>query len=153
MLERLYSAVTDLPVIIQGALGSALFASIVYVGQRIFSVVQLRFSALSKERRRTYLLEQQIKYNVLSTKGLPNRGALVSLLLYRASRSLFKALIWLTSGLIFGSVDSTLGLVGYFGCIYYLLLGLSAVTGPEPVEDNEAKLEEIRNELAKLDEA
>ena len=153
MLEKLYTAITDLPVIIQGALGSALFAGTVYFGQKVFAAAQGRLSELSRSRRRSYLLEQQIKYNVLAANGVPERGALVSLLLYRASRSLFKALIWLTTGLIFGSVDSLLGVVGYFGCIYYLLLGLSAVTGPETVENKKAKLEEIRAELAKLDEA
>jgi len=153
MLETLYAAVTDLPVIIQGAMGSALFAAFVYVGQRLFSSSQRKLSQLSKDRRRRYLLEQQIKYNVLAASGVPERGAFVSLLLYRASHSLFKALIWLTTGLIFGSVEGFLGLVGYFGCIYYLLLGLNSVTGPEPVEDKKAKLEEVRAELAKLDEA
>lgn len=150
MLEKLYAAITDLPVIIQGALGSALFAGAFCWGQKIFAVVQARLSELSVSRRRIYLVEQQLKYGILIANSVPEKGALVSLLIYRASRSLFKALIWLTAGFIFGAVDRLLGVVGFFGCFYYLLLGLGAVTGPQNSEDNKAKLEEIRAELEKL---
>jgi hypothetical protein len=37
MLERLFAAASDLPVIVQGALGSALFALLLFVGQRAFA--------------------------------------------------------------------------------------------------------------------
>ena len=132
---------------------SALFAALAYLGQKAFAIAGKHVAGVSKKRRRTYLTEQQIKYNVLAAKDIPERGAFVSLLTYRASRSLFKALIWLTGGLMLGAADALLGVVGYFGCLYYLFLGLNTVTGPETVKDIHVKLEEIRQELTKLDEA
>jgi len=147
MIDRLVSAITDLPVIIQGALGSALFALALLVGQRLFALSAERYARSSILRRRRYLIEQQIKYNVLSATDYAARTAFVSLLIYRASRSLFKALIWLTFGLSFG----IFGFVGFIGCLYYLFRGLNTVTPPERADDVPKKLEEIKDELSKLE--
>ena len=152
MLDNIYTAVTDLPVIIQGALGSALFAAILFAGQRVFAYSTQKLSSISKDRKRRYLIEQQIKYNVLAATAIPDRGAFVSLLIYRASRSLFKALIWLTAGLMFGNIDTILALVGYFGCFYYLFIGLNTVTAPEQVSNATEKINEIRLDLEKLND-
>lgn len=153
MLDRLVAAVTDLPVILQGALGSALFALALFGGQRISVLVGSQFAKSSRKRRKVYLIEQQIKYNVVKSKEYAARGAFVSLLVYRASRSLFKALIWLTLGIAFGTMKEVLGLVGYCGCLYYLFAGLNTVTGPESVPDADAKLQEIKTELETLNDA
>jgi hypothetical protein len=152
-LDRFFQALTDLPVIFQSVLGSALFAAMVLAGQRFYAYVACRIAGLSKERRKTYLIEQQIIYNVLAARSNPDKAAFLLLLMYRASRSLFMALIWLTLGLIFASVEPSFGMVGYLGCIYFLFSGLITVAGPKIVEDPEAKLEEIRLELEKLDQA
>ena len=153
MLDRLLAAASDLPVIVQGALGSALFALVLFVGQRAFLFFAEQRAKHSRTKRKRYLVEQQIKYNVLNATGVANRGAFVSLLIYRAARSLFLALLWLSLGLIFGSVLNVLGLVGYFGCVYYLFLGLSTVTGPKKVDDVAEKLQQIKAELESLDGA
>lgn len=88
---------------------------------------------------------------MLNANGVSDRGAFVSLLVYRAARPLFLALLWLTLELIFGSVINIFGIVGYLGCVYYLLRGLSTVTGPQRVDDAEKKLSEIKAELQSLD--
>jgi len=153
MLERIIAAATDLPVIVQGALGSALFALALFGGQRLSTLLGRRFAKSSRERRKTYLIEQQLKYHVLKSKEYSAKGAFVSLLVYRASRSFFKAIIWLTLGLAFGTIIDVLGLVGYCGCLYYLFASLNTVTGPETVPDVDAKLQEIKTELEALNEA
>lgn len=90
MLDKLLSTISDVPVIVQGALGSALFALILYVGQRISSYVKSEATSHSRSRRKSYLIEERIKYNVLMTNKYDERAAYVSLLLYRASRSLVR---------------------------------------------------------------
>ena len=149
MTDQLITAITDLPVILQGALGSALFALMLYIGQRLSTFVSRQYAQSSKQRRRRLLVEQQIKYNVLHANDFAARNAFVSLLIYRACRSLFKALIWLTLGLIFGFF----GFVGYIGCLYYLFQGLNTVTRAEKVDDIGKKLQEIQDELASLGDA
>jgi threonine/homoserine/homoserine lactone efflux protein len=153
MFERFLTAATDLPVIVQGALGSALFALVLFAGQHLSALLGSRFAKSSRKRRKVYLIDQQIKYNVLKSKEFAEKGAYVSLLVYRASRSLFKSLIWLTLGFAFGTMDQIFGLVGYLGCLYYLFKGLNTVTGPESVPDVEAKLQQIKAELEALNEA
>ena len=153
MVEKLIAAAMDLPVVFQGALGSALFALFLFLGQRLAVIVSKRYAKSSRARRKVYLIEEQIKYNVLRSKHYSTRGAFVSLLLYRATRSLFKALIWLTLGLVFGSVHEALGLAGFFGCLYYLFKGLNTVTPPKSAPDLEAKLAEIKAELESQNEA
>ncbi len=153
MLEKIIAAVTDLPVLIQGALGSALFALVMVLGQRLAAFIALKLTATSRKRRKRFLIEEILKYNVLSTNDYATRGAFVLLLLYRASRSLFKALIWLTLGLIFSAANPVLGLVGFLGCLYYLFAALNTVRAPEQVEDVEAKLEALKTQKAQIEDA
>jgi hypothetical protein len=153
VLERFFSAITDLPVIVQGALGSALFAALLFAGQRLGALVSRRLARSSRERRRAYLIGQQIKYTVMQSKDFAARGALLGVLLYRASRPLFQALLWLSLGLALGTVHQVLGIVGYCGCIYHLFSGLNVVAPPESVPDIAVKLASIKAELEKLNEA
>ena len=153
MLNEIYTAATNLPVVIQGALGSALFALLLYLGQKVFALTANRIAKSSRSRRKIYLLEQQVKYNVTKSKDFSARSAFVSLLIYRASRSLFKALIWLALGLAFGPLYWTLSIVGYCGCIYFLFKGLNTVSAPETVADVDEKLKEIKAELDILNKA
>lgn len=153
MLERILEAATDLPVVIQGALGSALFALILVLGQRIAALIGARLAATSRSRRETFLTEEILKYTVLSVQDYPSKAAFVSLLTHRASRSVIKALIWLTLGLAFTTVIPILGLVGFLGCLYYLFAALNTVKGPEHVEDVEKKLEALKAEKKQLEKA
>jgi len=153
MLNQIFTAATNLPVVIQGALGSGLFALLLYIGQKIFTFTANRIAKSSRSRRKVYLIEQQVKYNVTKSKDFSARGAYVSLLTYRASRALFKALIWLSLGLAFGTLYKNLSIVGYCGCIYFLFKGLNTVSAPESVDDVDAKLKEIKTELEALNDA
>jgi hypothetical protein len=150
MIDKLLSAVADWPVIVQGALGSALFAGLAYLGQRLTPLISARFSEVSKKRRKAFLFQQRLKYAYKVTKDNPTRGAIISALLYIAARSLIRAAIWLVLGLIFSSFEGVLGVVGFGGCLYYLFAALSVVNHVPDAEDNAAKLEELRIEAEKL---
>jgi hypothetical protein len=149
-MSALLKAVSDFPVIVQGALGSALFALFLFGGQKLAASVRQWVASWSDRNRRRYLTEEVIRYNAIVNTEYATRAAFVSLLLLRALRSLLKGLLWLTFGLIGGTVDSILGVVGYLGTIYYLFLGLSTVAPTGRSSDPRERLAEIRKELKSL---
>lgn len=74
------------------------------------------------------------------------------MLIYRSSRDLYKGLMWLALGLSIQSLFDVSGIIGFAGCIYYLLKAYSVVAPVDQTEDWEQRLEEINNELSKLHE-
>ena len=146
MLDEIVQAATNLPVIVQGAFGSGLCALVIVVGRRVVAAVSSRVAKTSLARRKAFLTEEILKYRVLATPAVANKGAFVLLLLYRASRSLFKALTWLTLGLLFGTVSVVLSTVGFLGCLYYLFAALNTVSAPGHTEDVQAKLNALTAE-------
>jgi hypothetical protein len=72
-----------------------------------------------------------------------------AVLWYRASRHLVKALIWLTLGMLCNSFVRAFGLVGFLGCLYYLLSTFQVVRPfPDSSFDVEAKIREFEQRLA-----
>jgi hypothetical protein len=149
MLDRLIAAVTDLPVIVQGALGSALFALLLFLGQKCTASVGTWYSNSSKRRKKEALVDELAVLSVVVAKDIPRSTHFTVMVLYRASRHLVRALYWLALGLIFGSTISVFGIVGYLGCLFFLLQALRLVQGRSEEELNaaESRLEEIKVEL------
>jgi hypothetical protein len=146
-MQKLIQSLSDWPIIIQGMAGSALFAILMYMGQKAASALPKVVASLSKERRRSYLTNRRIRLEALLNSG--NVAASThhaAILWYRASRDLIKALIWLTLGLMFEGVLGIFGVVGYLGCLYHLFFALSVV---RPIRGEEAK---NREELARVNE-
>lgn len=151
-MERFLTAVKDWPVIVQGALGSALFALTLYLGQKLFHYASEHFVALSSNRRKKQLRHKIVRLNVYLAKDYAERSYYTSLTWIRASRELARALLWLALGLITGSIFGVLSIVGYLGCIYYLFATLNVV-GPMTVgNDAEEELRKLYEELKKLEE-
>lgn len=149
-MEKLLASIQDFPVIVQGAMGSALFALLVYIGQKVATYCFDSFRASSKKSRIRQLKEQQVRLRALCAEDYDQKAYLTSLLWLRASRHVVKALIWITFGLAFESAAGTLSVVGFIGAIYYLFLSLNIVK-PISYEGNiEEKLMDIRTELRSL---
>lgn len=149
-MEKLITSVQDWPVIIQGALGSALFALVLFVGQKVASYFLDTFRANSRQSRIRQLKEQLIRLKALKAKDHSERGYYASLLWLRASRHVVKALIWLTLGLAFNSTLGVLGVIGFMGAIYYFFFALNIVKAIHYDGDITQKIEEIRAEMAEL---
>jgi hypothetical protein len=150
VIERLLTSISDWPVIVQGALGSALFAAVLFLGQKATGSLSSRYSAVSRERRRNFLLEQRLKYSYKLAKDMPTRAAIFSGLLYRASKNALRAAVWLTLGLIFSTFLPVLGLVGFLGALYYLFAALNTVTPVPEVDDIAERLKELTVESKTL---
>ena len=71
-------------------------------------------------------------------------------IIYRMARYLVRALFWLTLGLIFGSVISVFGLIGYLGCLYYLLQALRILQGVPEGTDTSSRISEVEAQIALL---
>ena len=115
MSADLIAQIGNIPVIIQGALGSALFTIILFVGQKITHLLRRKISESSTKRRREFLIEENLKLLLLLSNDFSTRGAFVSLLNFRATRKIFLALIWLALGLVGSSIIDIFGVVGYLG--------------------------------------
>ncbi|WP_349741502.1 hypothetical protein [Roseateles cavernae] len=153
MVETLIKAITDWPVLVQGAVGSALFWLVLLVGQKGVSAATTKYSSKSKAKRRAYLIEQRLKYGYKLAKENDFRAAIFAGLLYRASRNALRACIWLTLGLAVSAVVPVFGVVGFMGALYYFLEALNTVTAVPETEDVAAKIKAITEELKSLGEA
>lgn len=107
-------------------------------------------AALSKQRKQTTLRDELFRFHAIKTQADPGAGYFASILWYRASRHLIKAL-WLTFGLIFDAITGVLGVVGFVGCLYYLFATLNVVRPFAFEGDIDKRIEEIEEELSTLD--
>ena len=152
-MEKLVASIQDFPVIVQGAMGSALFALVLYVGQKIAAYCFDSVRANSKKTRIRQIKEQYIRFCALSAEDSSERTYFVSVLWLRASRHLVKALIWLVLGLASESAFGAFGpfgAVGFTGAIFYLFLALNIVKPIEFDGDIQQKTEELKAEMDKL---
>ncbi len=151
-MNTVLDKILDWPVIVQGAVGSALFSLILYLGQKTFVFVPRLASKVTVGRRRSYLHTRLLRLHSASRDDLLGQAAFASALCYRALRDLFKALIWLTLGLLFTNFVGVWGVVGYLGCLYYLFFALEVVK-PITVEGSEiqTRIQEIKQQIAQLE--
>ena len=149
-MEKLITAIQDWPVLIQGAIGSALFWLLLVLGQKLTTFLSTKFSPLSKRMKKSDLVTQLLRFQALKTGPHDLGGHYASILWYRASRSVIKALIWLALGLIFGSITNVLGVVGFFGCVYYLLSALDVVRPLNYEGDIGEKIREIEQKIEEI---
>ena len=150
MSQSLFTAITDLPVIVQGALGSALFALVLWLGQKAFRTTMARITKFNRARRIDYLADEIATLHCLKGDDLSKRGVFVSLLVYRSLRNTARAFLWLTMGLIASAVVPVFGIVGYLGALYYFFAMLNTLRGTSGKEDVEARLEELYKERRAL---
>lgn len=149
-MTELIEAIKAWPVIIQGALGSALFSLVILISQWVWKRCASSYSHHSKSARISWLISQCIRYEAcLAEPGVPTIEAMVWIL-YRASRSFIKALLWLVYGLIMNSLLPLAGVIGYAVCIWYLFRTFQIV-GPIDNQGNaEDRLQVLQKELVTL---
>lgn len=71
-MDQLITAIKEWPVILQGALGSALFSLFLWLAAWARKHISLSYSRHSVDSRKTWLINQIVKYQLLdATEGLP----------------------------------------------------------------------------------
>lgn len=151
-MNELIDAIKAWPVIVQGALGSALFWLILVAGQRIRSAIAIRHSHYSKAARLSWLINEQTKLEARNAETLEEQSSNVIFLLYRASRPFVKSLMWLIYGLIMNSIAEPAGLIGYTVSLFFLFKAFEIVGPFESSDDPKGELHAINEEIQQLNE-
>jgi hypothetical protein len=152
-MNELIEAIKAWPIIIQGALGSALFWLVLVLAQWARTHISAKYSLHSRDSRLTWLVNEQTKIEACTAaSGIPQIETL-AWLFYRACRPFLKALMWLVYGLIMDSIVSPGGVIAYIVCISYLLKAFQIVGPIEDQTDLPEKLKKINDEIDKLQKA
>lgn len=150
MLERLVSAITDLPVIVQGALGSALFASLLFLGQKLLAVLSGHYAKSSVRREKQALLDELATLDALTAESVEERTYHTVIVIYRSARYAMRGLFWLTLGLAFTNTISVFGIIGFWWCSYYLLQAMRTLQGVSEGQDHLKRREEVQTRLREI---
>jgi len=147
-MQEIINIIKEWPVIVQGALGSGLFWLTLLIGQKIIEFLSYRYSKHSTKTRKTWLINRTAVIGLRLSYSVEEQGVYTSILLYRASRFLFHALMWLALGLTVQVIFVPLSIIGFLGCLYYLIKGISVVGASSKSEKElEKELKSIHEEL------
>ena len=150
-MEDLYKAITEYPVIVQGALGSALFAFLFFIGKKTFQIIDDILSKYFKQVKLESLIRLQKKYIGLKahrSKDLLKSSSIRTELLYVGFRNFINGVIWILLGLILDLYET----IGYLGGIYYMFKALYSVQKITISDDLDIdkKIKEISEQIKKL---
>lgn len=127
--QDLIDAVKAWPVIVQGALGSALFAVVLTLVKWAFRVTRQKQKFQSLRSRRIALRDRTCSLEAFVAESRQEAAGFIVLVLYRASRHGINAMIWVVYGLAAGSMIPLIGNIGFLVALYYLLK-MAAVVAP-----------------------
>ncbi len=148
MILEIIEAIKDWPVIVQGALGSALFWLISLVAQRIVAIGVVKASKHSNQERLSWLVSRNAKHEAFGgTRDDAKAAYATSSLIYRSLRPVYKGVIWLGLGLV-ASVFTPIGLaIGGVGLTYYFLKAYDVVSPISFEENTKEEWDKVRTEL------
>jgi hypothetical protein len=145
-MKAIIDQILQWPVIVQGALGSALFWLILVIGERSFRKCTSIFRGFSKEKQIEFLYADAVRHMAFADK---DSGHFV-VLIYCAVHYVIQALLAICLGLIFESIFPVFGVVGFAMAIYYLFLALNTVRDTKSGVDHKKELEQIEKKIEEL---
>ena len=147
-MDDLVQIFKNWPVLIQGAVGSALFWLVLKLIKKGYEIVEQSLSHRSLRQRKSWLISNIARLKALSSKEHTSRSYYASMLIYRSLRHLFNGIIWLSFGLIVNTLFNPMGIIGFVGCIYFMLKAFETV---KPINsenlDKETELSSFQDEL------
>ena len=120
---ELVRTVLDLPVIVQGALGSGLFWAVHLIGQRVLKRISHLRAESDKKRQDASLMA----LGSLFEEELAKRQLLFQAIVHGTLSNIVSGLVFLVMGLIIDSLIPVFGFIGYFGALLYFFRALSFV--------------------------
>ncbi len=142
-MSELIEAIKAWPIIVQGALGSALFWAILLISQVLFENFSKLYSKHSASSRVSFLVSKLAKYDAF----INGDAFSISTVIYRSTRFFYKSLMWLVLGLIFQLFIPDVGVIGFVGCLYYLIKAYQIIKPWD--KDEEKNIEEERKKVIK----
>jgi hypothetical protein len=155
-MDKLITAITDWPALAQGVVGAAIFTVLVLLGTKTYNLCSYYVGKVSKGNRLYRAKNEYIRCVAVKageSQDLATSGIYAAILWYRASRQLIKAFIWMTLGLISGSIP-VFSAVGFLGCLFYLLNAFQVVrpfAGSHA--DLDTKITDLKRQIAELESA
>jgi hypothetical protein len=150
-MEELIKAIKDWPIIIQGVLGSAIFWALLGIGGYATNKITLAYSKRSTKARLNWLINEQAKCFINSSKTNEEMNAHILTLFYRASLSSLKAAMWLAMGLLLQSLIEPAGAIGFAGAIYYLLNARETLEPNKKSDYSSEREKQIEEEIKELE--
>jgi hypothetical protein len=127
-MDTAFAAIQNWPALLQGVIGSALFWLLLTLGQRVSEWLTGRYSRYSQEVKLARTVDATLRLRARQGGwNLMVSAPPATVLLFRASRPLIKALMWLSLGLLFQTVIGILGVIGFIGALYYLFQAYAVV--------------------------
>jgi hypothetical protein len=146
----MFEQIIQLPVIIQGALGSALFALAFWLLKNAYTLLANKISFINKELRINSINAELVKYTSFKN-GEP---ALMSFalvgLIYIAMSHFIKAVICLCLGYFLQSFLSIFQDISMFFALYFLFQSLSTLKDNQKDKNYDEKISILNAELDKL---
>jgi hypothetical protein len=146
-MKSIIDQILQWPIIVQGALGSALFWIILKIGDFAFRKSGSKIRGYSKQHQLGVLRTEWVRYKALAD-GDANH---LVVLLYSAMHDIVKALLSLCLAFVFQSIFPVFGYVGYAMAIYFLFLAGVSVRDTKGDCDPKAELKRIEEEIEKLE--
>lgn len=146
----IFDEILKLSPIIQGALGSALFALILWLLRIIFNFLQKKTVTLNQNNQLKRLQSDLIRYTALESGNVSaNTLALVGLL-YFAFSDFIKAIICLCVGVLLSSLLPLFKEISFLFALYFLYLALDSVKTAKSEKDYSKKIAELTTEINKI---
>lgn len=151
-MNDLVAKITDWPVVVQGAAGSALFWLILLVATKITDRSLQATVSFGKKKRLEVLYAEHLLLSATSTGDKADRTMAVAALLYGALHYALKGLAALALSLMLGDLVPVLKAVGTAFSAYYFLWALTIVRDiPSNDEKIASRLERVEQLIEKLD--
>jgi hypothetical protein len=151
-MEKALAAIQDWPVLLQGAVGSALFWLILILGQKITEWASERWSHQSRQAKYWKLVNRYLRLRGRQAGwDLDSAASVATLIMFVAFRPLMKAFMWLSLGLMFQSVAGVLGVIGFIGALYYLFFAYDGLGRAGGRSDLHTGIDEMEKMIAELE--
>ncbi len=126
-MEELIQKITEWPIIVQGALGSALFWVLLVIGRKIASFITEKLSYFSKQSQIDSKQAEILRLSAIESENPAEVVMGLTGLIYGAIHNIVLALIMVVLGLIFQQFIYVFGIVGYLIGLYFLFRALVLV--------------------------
>ncbi len=151
LLSELIEIVKEWPVIIQGAMGSALFWLVLLLAQKFFELSSKYFSRRSKEQRISWLVSRDAKHEAFGgADDYAQSAYATSTLIYRSLRPVYRGFLWLGLGLVVYPFTDIGLAIGGIGLIYYFLKAYEVVSPLNIEENTPEEWQKVEEELVEL---